>query len=394
MRQKVKGFVKPIARLTVVILLMIITFSYAMFQGGFVSWFLFYTLLPFLLYSFILFFVPIRIKDVKREVVPKKLSKGDTAIVTVYFKNPSWFPIIFLTVKERGLHPYIEDNYSSIFFVGWRREFQWTYEIPNLKRGEIKLTSLQFTVNDCFGWIVKQMDLEVNDTLIVYPKTYDIPYRQIQSYFAQGGVLETNRLLKDTSMVTGIREYQSGDKFSWIHWKSFAKNETLRSKDFEEQQSQEILLVVDGTGNKNFEEVIELSASILKSVATNYGEISYFFARGEGKYIPQIKNQVQLAEVMQHLAVVKADESAQTLQLLTSEIIRMNPTVLIITGEITKALERLMIEQSKWMREIYCFVVTEDESSIKGITKPSYNVKIIPITKAKFPKVFTEVMKP
>ncbi|CAM5672108.1 hypothetical protein LSPH24S_02169 [Lysinibacillus sphaericus] len=32
--------------------LILITFCYAMFQGGFVSWFVFFTVSPFLLYAF------------------------------------------------------------------------------------------------------------------------------------------------------------------------------------------------------------------------------------------------------------------------------------------------------------------------------------------------------
>ena len=43
MMQKVKVFTKGIRPF----ILLIATFVFAMFQGGFVSWFLFYTFLPF-----------------------------------------------------------------------------------------------------------------------------------------------------------------------------------------------------------------------------------------------------------------------------------------------------------------------------------------------------------
>ena len=55
MMQKVKIFTKGIYPF----ILLIATFVFAMFQGGFVSWFLFYTFLPFALYSFVLFFYPL-----------------------------------------------------------------------------------------------------------------------------------------------------------------------------------------------------------------------------------------------------------------------------------------------------------------------------------------------
>ena len=392
--KKVKQVFETVARIAVVILLLVVTFSYAMFQGGFVSWFLFYTLLPFLLYSFLLFFFPIQIKDVHRKVLPKKLIKGGSATVTVSFKNKSIFPFMFLTVKELGLCSRGDKSYSNIFFVGWKREFEWTYEVPDLQRGEIKFSTIQFIFSDFFGWIMKEKNVDVNETFIVYPKIYDVQYQQLKTYFDQGGTLETKSLMKDTSMVTGVRDYQSGDKFSWIHWKSFAKNETLRTKDFEEQESQDILLVVDGTSKQHFEEVIELAASILQSVVKNHGNISYLFVAREGKYIPNIKSQTQLAQVMNHLAVVEADEEDQIDQLLAREMKRMNGTVFFITGDKTEALEKIIFQHSKWMKGCYCFVLTDEEGKMKNGTKQSINVKTIHITKRKFSKVFTEVLKP
>lgn len=99
---KIKGVLGDGGRLVVIILLIVITFSYAMFQGGFVSWFIFYTIAPFLIYSLLLIFAPIQVVEFQREIEPSKLQRGDNARVTVRFKNKTWFPLIFLTVKEMG----------------------------------------------------------------------------------------------------------------------------------------------------------------------------------------------------------------------------------------------------------------------------------------------------
>ena len=50
---------KKVWKFVILLFLIILTFSYAMFQGGFVSWFLFYSFLPFcpLLYRFIVLFI-------------------------------------------------------------------------------------------------------------------------------------------------------------------------------------------------------------------------------------------------------------------------------------------------------------------------------------------------
>src|SRR5699024_7686731 len=54
-----------------IVMLLGILFSYAMFQGGFTSWFLFYSFLPILLYPLGLAVYPIRKWDVTREVTPQ-----------------------------------------------------------------------------------------------------------------------------------------------------------------------------------------------------------------------------------------------------------------------------------------------------------------------------------
>ena len=48
-------------------------------------------------------------------------------------------------------------------------------------------------------------------------------------------------------MVVGIREYQPGDRLSWINWKASAKRNGMVTKEFETGQSTDVLLVMDST---------------------------------------------------------------------------------------------------------------------------------------------------
>ena len=47
-------------------------------------------------------------------------------------------------------------------------------------------------------------------------------------------------------MATGVRDYQAGDRVTWIHWKSFARTQNLMTKEFEDRQSEDILVLLDG----------------------------------------------------------------------------------------------------------------------------------------------------
>lgn len=391
-----KKVFSKVGRFIVIVLGMLITFSYAMFQGGFVSWFLFYTLIPFLLFSFFLTFVPIQIEEVRREIHPTKLTRGDTATVTIHFKNKTWFPLAFVLVRELGLHDNISEKAkggTNLFFVGLKRNFHWSYEISDLPRGEIQFSTLQFTFTDFFGWAVRQKFVVNKEQVIVYPKLIEMNYKPIQMQFNQGGALSPYAFIKDTSMVTGVRNYQVGDRFSWIHWKSFAKSETLKTKDFENRQNQEIAIVLDATSQKHLEEVIELSASVLQAIVKFQGDVSFFIAREKVKFYPQIKTYTQLEEIMSELAKLEVSDSKKLDFLLSKERKAFeSSSMMIFTGELTESLKSFFMNHSKG---IICFVVTtQHEIKQFQMERNYFNVKIIPITKEMFTDVFTEVLKP
>ena len=118
---KVVKMLKQSGRYLTIIGLFIFTFCFAMFQGGFVSWFIFFTILPFLLYSLMLAVVPLRIQHVLREITPTKLERGDRAKIKVCFKNKSLFPIVFIVVRELDMddHFYeiVEGRSSNLFLA-------------------------------------------------------------------------------------------------------------------------------------------------------------------------------------------------------------------------------------------------------------------------------------
>lgn len=396
---KVKGKLGDGGRFIVIILLIIITYSYAMFQGGFVSWFIFYSIVPFLTYSLLLTFARIKIVEFRREIKSSKLQRGDKAKVTVRFKNKSWFPFIFLTVKEMGLVNGESDKFteqsSQIFFVGWKRNFEWTYELQNIERGLIQFRGLKLTFADFFGWTLRTKLVEEDKFVVVYPRVSDVKYKPLNTQFEHGGVLSPYSMVKDNSLVTGIRDYQSGDRYSWIHWKSFAKNETLRTKEFEDRQSQDIFLILDQSTHKNFEYSVDLVASILQSVIKNHGDISFLSTGGNHQYFPKIKTQNQLEKVMQHLAIVKPDASQAIDALLVNEIGLINTaTLTLVTSDLSESLQHFLVNSSKLTNGIICFVITDQQDKLIESKIKLPTVKVIPITKDSFEKVFTEVMKP
>lgn len=399
-RKKIIKAAKQGGRLLTVAGLLALTFCFAMFQGGFVSWFVFFTLLPFLLYSLLLAVMPIRIGELEREIAPAKLQRGGKARVTVRFRNRAILPIVFLAVRELDLderfYRVAAGSAGTLFFAGWRRSFEWTYELEDLQRGEHTLSALEVKATGFFGWVTRHKTIVQPYKLLVYPRTVDMNYASLQVQYDQGALAARYAIAKDTTLVTGVRDYQAGDRFSWIHWKSFAKNGQLRTKEFEDRQSQKLFLCIDRTVSSQFEEVVELTASMLQAIVSRNGDVA-FLSGGDGRvFYPAIRAEAQLEQVMRHLAVVKADTGLPLEQLLRNERELNSSILILVTGSMTDGLKGFLTNGSKYARAVICFVVVpkEEYASYKGASMRFTNSRVIYLTKEMFGQAFTEVNKP
>lgn len=370
------------SRLIRVIILLVITYSYAMFQGGFVSWFIFFTILPFSLYSILLVFIPIRFQEVARTLSKEHLERGSNVFVTVTFRNTNWFPLVFLTVNEMKM----DENYyeiangqvNKLFLVGWKREFQWTYELKDLQRGEYHFKGIEFMCTDFFGWTIRKISVDNPQLFFVYPKVHGVSKVPLHMQYEQGAATSRYSLIKDTTLATGVREYVPGDRFSWIHWKSFAKSGELRTKEFEDRQSQNTFIIIDRSVQKNFELVVDYTASYLQKIVKERGEVSLLSAGMDRYFAPVIKTDSQLEKVMQHLVMVQPDAQFDVARLLYEEQKMMNRSiVVIVTGELTSDLVEALNSGAGVMGKVLCFVVGQQTEKV--YKTGNYQIHNVPV---------------
>lgn len=369
-----KQFFQHSGRLITVILLLAITYCYAMFQGGFVSWFVFFTILPFSVYSILLAIFPIHFKEISRTLSKDRIERGSNVQVTVTFRNTSWLPIVFMTVQElqmeNGQYERPNGNVTKLFLVGWKREFEWTYELKALKRGEHHFKGLEFTCTDFFGWTFRKVTVNHPQFFLVYPKVSDVDVPPVGMQYEQGSSQSRYSLVKDTTMATGVREYIPGDRFSWIHWKSFAKNGELRTKEFEDRKSQNMFILIDRAVQKNFEQAVDYTASYINKIVKGRGDVSFLSVGDDRYFAPIIKTDKQFEKVLQHLVTVQPDAQFGVERLLYEEQkIMSRSVVVIVTGELVPELQKIMNSGTKYARKIICFVVSDDKDSVQLISQ-------------------------
>jgi uncharacterized protein (DUF58 family) len=326
------------------IMLILITFSYAMFQGGFVSWFLFYSFLPFALYCVALFFYPMKVLKVTRVLEKNYYQAGEPVQVKINIKRSNPFPLFYLLIEDDVPYSSNQAHHSRyeriLFYPGFKKEFSYEYTMDKLPRGEYFFHSITLRMGDPLGLFEKEKKIATEEKILVYPSYSELRHSLFESQSDQGSMALKNRKLQDTSMVVGVREYQSGDRFSRINWKASAKRNEMMTKEFEQGQSNDLFVVMDDNPTKQFEAIVSFTASLLHTVlkiGTRTGLLTF---SNEQAWFPIKEGEQHFQQLFYHLAKIKAKSSLPIEKIIELDRLSFQQTVsfIVITANLTESL--------------------------------------------------------
>ena len=103
----VRNMIDSSGRLLFVLFVLVSAFVFAMFQGGKVSWTIFYIILPFIIYTILLFFYPMSEMTVERTIRTPNVQNGEKLIVSLSIKRKSRFPLLYTVASEKWAEPEI-----------------------------------------------------------------------------------------------------------------------------------------------------------------------------------------------------------------------------------------------------------------------------------------------
>lgn len=363
--RKGKELLSVTGRFVFIVGLFFSVYVFAMFQGGKVSWTIFYMLTPFLLYSIALFAYPLNRIKIERIIRTKTIESGGKLAVTVKLTRTFPFPLLYTVAIEKWADPAIaqkgKNRTKHIFLFGFKKNVEFSYEIDKLPRGEHVVEGVEIEVSDFFGWIQKRSLIALKDAILVYPNTTAIKYVPINAQYDRGSLVSPFSLIKDTTMATGVRDYQSGDRVTWIHWKSFARTQNLMTKEFEDRQSEDIIVLLDGRESELFEEKVELAASIVEEAANHQANIAFVSTGKETVAFPFIHSADQLHDVFVHLAKIKPVAAEQVHQ-STSALPAVAGSVVLVTADPDWAFIQSMMGLVKNTKSVICFVLIDGEN--------------------------------
>jgi uncharacterized protein (DUF58 family) len=384
-------------------MLVIITFSYAMFQGGFVSWFLFFSFSPFALLSLAVSFYPLKDLEVTRVLTKTDYHAGESIKISLQIKRKYRFPLFYLVIEDllpeklRYSQPLTRPK--MILVPGFRKVLSFDYEIQHLPRGEHLFQDIRLKTGDLLGLIEKEVLVECSNQILVYPAYTEMIYRPLENHYDQGMTASRERVQRDTSIAIGVREYQPGDRFSWINWKATAKRNDIMTKEFEQRQSHDVLVVTDCHPDARFELVVSFTASIVRAILRKGAQVGLTSYGAERNSFAIRGGDAQQHQLFYHLAKLE-DNSQLTLDRaleIEGFLTQQNASILIVTAQLTKSLLEKVSFLSKRKGTIVIFLLKEaseslspNELSLKSMAT-ARGIRVVLVHEGHFANAFSEV---
>ncbi|CQR47392.1 hypothetical protein BN1058_01704 [Paraliobacillus sp. PM-2] len=377
-----------ISRILQLIVLFGVLFSYAMFQGGFVSWFLFYAFVPLFLYFILFLLYPISRWKINRTLSHATRYAGGKVEVTVEITRKVGVPLPFIIIED-CFGPSLKNAYYSreiyqflnqpnvtrknrvkkkIHFPLFKRIITYRYVLDALPRGLHQLQATRVKTSDFFGIIQKQYSFPLENTLIVYPQTRRLAMRQSRNNIDEGASPRYATHSSHTHVVNGIREYMPGDRFSWIDWKATARKQEMITKEFEQEKHTDQLLILDasyyqGTNTVAFEANVELVHSFLNGYDGKNTNLSLLSIGEQTKYFSSIQIGGKHA-ILQHLAMVQPEGEGSFSEQLRKNVNVLSPNLIVhvfvsnltqermqVLGQLCKKMNRVVVYMTKASEE-------------------------------------------
>jgi len=397
---KIKKLLTPLWKLIVLFMLIGAAFSYAMFQGGFVSWFLFYSFLPFAAYGLMVAIYPIREWSITRRLAKHEYTAKEVLKVEIELKRKTFFPIFYLLVEDHVSDELANATISKkLFFPGLKRSIRFEYVIHELPRGEHVFFCTTIKTGDPFGLMEKEWNFFNEEKVLVFPRYEEVVYKPFTNHYEQGMRTAKNMVQRDTTMAVGVREYHPGDRFSWINWKASAKRNEIMMKEFEQKQTDDLFIILDCKENPNFETMLSFAATLIRAVLKKGAQVGFASTDKEKKVFPVRGGESQQRLLFHHLAKLKNNSDSSFGKLMENRLFafQQNTTFMLITADLSKELIKAagVLAGRKYGIQIYLVKnsnkgLSNEELLLKGEALRS-GVRVILLDRNRFQDAFSGV---
>ncbi len=378
------NYLRPLGILALALL------SYLAAQGTGIRLFfhLFYLLLALLALSYLWAWSNVHGLRVERETFTHRSQVGDEARERITIRNLWGAPKLWVELRDHSDMPNHGTGFVTYLPAHERR--RWSARTLCTMRGKFTLGPATLVSGDPFGIFRLERPVPGSSEVLVYPRTTSLPGFSLPSAELPGGQDVKSRAFHVTPNVSTIREYQPGDSFNRIHWRSTARIGQLMVKEFELDPTAEVYLVLDmqervqqvlapvraARGGRPLNEQriaesteeygVQAAASISRHLLEQNRMLGLISWGQHREVIPAERESRQLFKILEALAVLRAHGAQPLAEVLAAEATRFgrNCTLVIITPSLD---ERWVVSlQHLLYRGVRAVVVLVEPQSFGG----------------------------
>lgn len=254
-------------------------------------------------------------------------------------RNRSRLPKLALELEDLSDMPGHHHRMIGDFAAGQTRH--WVARTECRRRGRFHLGPMALYGSDPFGVFRWERLMGPTETVVVYPRTVDLPEFALSGSELTGEDRLRLRSPYLTPNASTVRDYAFGDSFSRMHWPSTARTGRLMVKEFDQEPGSRIWVALDLHGavqaGREEESTEEYGVTAAASVASKYLRLSRavgLVAHGEEAHVvPPDKGERQVLRILGELAAARARGDVPLSELLVNQGQQLghNSTLVIIT---------------------------------------------------------------
>lgn len=350
-------------RRTVVFLLAVLAFVVGIITGRDLLFTIAYLLALLLIISFLWAWSNLRWVHLSRATRTRRTQVGRPLEERFTLRNTSIVPKLWLEVRDFSDLP---GHFPSqvVNGLGPKQSFTWRANTVCRRRGRYTLGPIRLRTSDPFGLFPLERDLTPTTNVVVFPMTFDIQQFALPVGILPGGDSLRRRTHYITTNAAGVRDYEPGDSFNRIHWRSTARRNRLVVKEFELDPLADIWVVPDMSAYGHVEppaqattaptvegtpfwlqlDGFELPQSTEEYTVTIAASVAQFFLRqnravgmlayGQSNEILQPdRGERQINRILETLAVLRAggDVPLQDMLYAESHLFPRGTTLIVVT---------------------------------------------------------------
>ena len=277
--------------------------------------------------------------DLTVERAADRLQVGQRAEARVRLSNPSVLTKLWLEVEDLTDMPAAAARtVITLPAHSWRN---WKVSVLCTRRGVFSAGPVRVTTGDPFGLFRFSRSYGKSHSLLVLPEPVELPYFRAPSAQLPGEGRVRRRTHYVTPNAAGVREYQPGDSYNRIHWRSTARLNRLMVKTFEMDPTSNIWVLLDlhaavqvGEGDESSEEYGVRAAASLANHFLQANRMLGLLAYGrETVILEPARGSHQYSRVLEALALARAEGAVPLARVLEAEGQRFgrHSTLIVIT---------------------------------------------------------------